>query len=43
MLEGFGSVTSALITGAVCIGLAIFALSGLKETFGRDLDYIEAL
>jgi MFS family permease len=42
-LEIFGTITSAFLTGAVCIALAIMALRGLKETFGKDLDYIETL
>jgi hypothetical protein len=43
ILEIFGSVNAALLTGAVCIALAIWALRDLKETFGKDLDYIETL
>jgi putative MFS transporter len=42
-LEIFGSVNAALLTGAVCIALAIWALRDLKESFGKDLDYIETL
>jgi len=37
-----GSVISAgYIVGAVCLGLAFLALYGMKETFDRDLDYVE--
>lgn len=37
-----GSVISAgYIVGAVCLGIAFIALWGLKETFDRDLDYVE--
>jgi hypothetical protein len=32
---------SALIVGVCFIGLALFSLSRLKETFGKDLDYFE--
>ena len=39
-----GSVISAgYIVGAVCFGLAFIALWGLKETFHRDLDYVEEI
>ncbi len=30
-----------LITGSICIGLAVFALYKLQETYGKDLDYLE--
>jgi MFS family permease len=33
---------SALCVGAICIGFALFSLSKLKETFGKDLNYLEA-
>lgn len=37
-----GSVISAgYIVGAVCLGVAFLALYGMKETFDRDLDYVE--
>jgi MFS transporter, putative metabolite:H+ symporter len=37
-----GSVLSAgYIVGAVCLGIAFLALWGMKETFDRDLDYVE--
>jgi MFS family permease len=39
-----GSVISAgYIVGAVCLGVAFLALWGMKETFDRDLDYVEAV
>lgn len=38
-----GSVNSALIMGVICVGLAMYALKGLDETFAKDLDYIETL
>jgi MFS family permease len=39
-----GSVISAgYIVGAVCLGIAFLALFGMKETFHRDLDYIEEI
>jgi len=37
----FGLVQSALIVGFVTIGVAYMALSFLKETYGKDLDFIE--
>lgn len=36
-----GSITAALIVGAVAIGLALFAILSLKETFSKNLDYHE--
>lgn len=37
-----GSIISAgYIVGAVCLGIAFIALYGMKETFDRDLDYVE--
>lgn len=39
-----GSVISAgYIVGAVCLGIAFLALYGMKETFDRDLDYVEEI
>lgn len=34
-------VHSAVIVGVVCIGLAIVSTLFLKDTFGKDLDYLE--
>jgi MFS transporter, putative metabolite:H+ symporter len=34
-------VNATLIVGAVVFGLALLALAGLKETYGKDLDYTE--
>jgi len=34
-------ISSAAIVGAMCIAIALWALSGLDETHGKDLDYIE--
>lgn len=36
-----GSVSSAVIVGMICIGLAMLATLSVKETFSKDLDYIE--
>ncbi len=36
-----GMIPAALIVGALCIGIAVWALAGLEETHGKDLDYIE--
>lgn len=36
-----GILESALIVGAVCLVIALIALSLLKETFHKDLDYVE--
>ncbi len=34
---------SAALVGAVCIGIALWALRGLEETHGKNLDYNEPL
>jgi MFS family permease len=36
-----GMIPAALVVGVVCIGIAAWALAGLEETHGKDLDYIE--
>jgi MFS transporter, putative metabolite:H+ symporter len=36
-----GIVNSALIVGIVALSIGMIALSGIEETFGKDLDYIE--
>ena len=36
-----GIIQSAMIVGAVCLVIALTALSQLKETFSKDLDYVE--
>lgn len=36
-----GIVTSGALVGAFALVLAFFALRGLEETFGKDLDYVE--
>ena len=36
-----GSVASATVVGLVCFGAAIWALTRVHETFGRDMDYVE--
>lgn len=36
-----GSVVSALIVGLVCIALAIWATLRTRETFDRDMDFVE--
>jgi hypothetical protein len=38
-----GPVFSALIVGSVCVGLAAWSTYQIKETFAKDLDYIEVL
>lgn len=35
------SVTSAIVIGIICIGLALIAILSLEETFNKDLDYLE--
>jgi hypothetical protein len=34
-------IYSAAIVGAATLVIAIISLSGLSETFGKDLDYVE--
>jgi len=41
MALNFGDAWSAYIVGLVFILLALFSLSQLKETFGKDLNYFE--
>ena len=36
-----GPVTSAALVGAACLLIAFWAWSGLEETHGKDLDYLE--
>jgi len=36
-----GFVGSAAVVGAVCFALALVSLVGLRETHGRDLDFLE--
>jgi putative MFS transporter len=36
-------ITAGYIVGAVCLGIAFIALWGMKETFDRDLDYVEEI
>lgn len=36
-----GILQSAMIVGFACLAIALLALSQLKETFDKDLDYIE--
>lgn len=39
--ESFGPVNAALIVGSVCLGLAILSVFVLKDTFARDLNFVE--
>lgn len=38
---GFSYLHSGLITGLICIALAFVFAFSMKETFGKDLDYVE--
>jgi putative MFS transporter len=38
---GRGILGAAGIVGTACFGLAFLSLAGLRETFGKDLDYLE--
>ncbi|WP_113635334.1 MFS transporter [Nubsella zeaxanthinifaciens] len=39
--DKLGILQGAMVVGAVCIFISILALSQLKETFSKDLDYVE--
>lgn len=41
LLKPAGTITSAIITAFFSAGLALWALYGLHETFGKDLNYNE--
>ncbi|MEQ1918709.1 MAG: MFS transporter [Elusimicrobiota bacterium] len=38
---GQGILGAAGIVGALCFSIALLSLMGLRETFGKDLDYLE--
>jgi hypothetical protein len=40
--HGLGLSGSALVLGALVFGVAVWGLRGTEESFGRDLDYLEA-
>jgi hypothetical protein len=37
----YGKWWAALVTAVLCIGLSLFALYKLDETYNKDLDYLE--
>ena len=39
--ESEGRPTAAIIVGVITFSVAFLALLNLKETFGKDLDYLE--
>lgn len=39
--DKLGILQGAMVVGAICIIISIIALSQLKETFSKDLDYVE--
>ncbi|MDQ8006157.1 MAG: MFS transporter [Pedobacter sp.] len=39
--DKLGILEGAAVVGAICIVISLFALSQLKETFSKDLDYVE--
>jgi MFS family permease len=43
LIPRLGLLGSAATVGAVTLVLALVALSGLEETFGKDLDYLEVV
>ncbi len=40
--QGWGVVRAALLVGLAVVGLGYWALAGLTETHGRDLDFMES-
>lgn len=40
-IQFLDTVVAALMVGTICIGLAIWSLLKVHETFGKDLDYVE--
>lgn len=36
-------ITAGYIVGAACLGIAFLALWGMKDTFDRDMDYVEEI
>lgn len=38
----FGILAGGAIVGTFCIGIALYALYHLEETFGKDLDFVES-
>lgn len=39
--DQIGILQSAMLVGAICLVISLIALSQLKETFNKDLDYVE--
>jgi putative MFS transporter len=39
--DQIGILQGAMLVGAITVVIALFALSQLKESFGKDLDYVE--
>ncbi|RZK55408.1 MAG: MFS transporter [Pedobacter sp.] len=39
--DQIGILQSAMLVGAICLVISLVALSQLKETFNKDLDYVE--
>ena len=36
-----GLLGGGLLVGVICLGIALVALTGLEETYGKDLDFVE--
>jgi MFS family permease len=41
LIPSFGLIHAAAWVGALCFTLALFAISQLKDTFGKSLDFVE--
>jgi putative MFS transporter len=38
----FGPIEAALLVGLLCVGLALISAATIKESFGKDLDFLES-
>jgi putative MFS transporter len=41
--SNYGLINSAMIVGTGCMLLALIAVLSVRETFGKDLDYVEQI
>ena len=43
LMENYGTIQAAVIVGSICLILSLIAILSVKETFSKDLDYVETL
>jgi uncharacterized protein YggT (Ycf19 family) len=41
LIPSLGLIDAAAWVGVLCFSLALFAISQLKDTFGKSLDFVE--